>query len=469
MTSHPTSSHADPARIHMHLADAWARQGRHERALKHYEKALEINPEFVPVLLRLGDLMLERGQAREGLDYLERAALVNVNDTEVVEHFMAARNGWHTRSASVKNVDSTGTVATLGADHTNGKLDLGRQKTFVCHRSGWNYALAALQPLHRHGGVLFDGFVEDTFAWQHWRDGIRDEATLDQWRRQGTLERLATSEELGITPYKRPWVGCVHNPPNMPAWFHPQEAPQTVFAKKIWQQSLEACIGLFALSEYQARWLAEQTQKPVSALTLPTEIPERQFDFERFLANADKKIIQVGWWMRKLSAIYRLPLARGNPLSYEKMRLVPHFSTNSDEYLKGLMLREIELYGLAIEPRFAENTFERQHVTALEYDALLGENLAFVELYDASANNLVVECIARATPLLINPLPAVVEYLGAEYPLYFGDLAEAAEKALDVGLLQRTHEYLQNCGTRRKLSADYFRESVLQSEVYQLL
>ena len=36
-----------------------------------------------------------------------------------------------------------------------------------------------------------------------------------------------------------------------------------------------------------------------------------------------------------------------------------------------------------------------------EYDKLLSENIIFVELYDSSANNLVIECIARNTPILI--------------------------------------------------------------------
>ena len=65
----------------------------------------------------------------------------------------------------------------------------------------------------------------------------------------------------------------------------------------------------------------------------------------------------------------------------------------------------------------------------LTKSALLCRNIAFVELHDAGANNTVVECIARATPLLVNKLPSVVEYLGAGYPFYYDSLEEAAEKA----------------------------------------
>jgi hypothetical protein len=314
---------------------------------------------------------------------------------------------------------------------------------------------------------LFDGFIETNFARRHWQAGIRGAAVLKALERQGLFRQLATSEEQGSVPYKQPWVGFIHNPPNMPMWFHYHESPQSIFAKDIWKKSLENCLGLFALSQYQAAWLRATTGKPVSVLIFPTEIPERQFDLKRFRANQQKKIIQVGWWLRQLSAIYRLPLARGNPLGYEKIRLVPHFFADADAYLNTLIAKELEIYGWEVELRFAENTRKQPHVDNDEYDELLSENIAFAFLYDASASNLVLECIARGTPLLINPLPAVVEYLGEAYPLYVENLEQAAAKALDLDLLCQAHDYLKALDTRRKLTAEYFLASFQASTVYQ--
>ena len=39
------------------------------------------------------------------------------------------------------------------------------------------------------------------------------------------------------------------------------------------------------------------------------------------------------------------------------------------------------------------------------------------------------------TPIVINRLPAVVEYLGADYPFYFNSLEEARDKALNFDLI----------------------------------
>ena len=100
---------------------------------------------------------------------------------------------------------------------------------------------------------------------------------------------------------------------------------------------------------------------------------------------------------------------------------------------------------------------------------MLCQNIIFLDLYDSSANNAVIECIARGTPLLINPIPAVVEYLGEGYPFYFNDLDEAAEKVKDFDLIKRTHEYLLGCDTRTKLTQEYFRDSIIESPIYQSL
>jgi hypothetical protein len=59
-----------------------------------------------------------------------------------------------------------------------------------------------------------------------------------------------------------------------------------------------------------------------------------------------------------------------------------------------------------------------------EFDILYSENIIFVNLFDASANTTVIECIVRNTPIVINRLEAVEDYLGKDYPLFFNDINE---------------------------------------------
>jgi hypothetical protein len=70
--------------------------------------------------------------------------------------------------------------------------------------------------------------------------------------------------------------------------------------------------------------------------------------------------------------------------------------------------------------------------------------------------------------VLVNPLPSVVDYLGAEYPLYFRTLEEAAAKANDLDLITAAHHYLAAFDPQRH-SAETFRRSLAASDLYQSL
>ena len=104
-----------------------------------------------------------------------------------------------------------------------------------------------------------------------------------------------------------------------------------------------------------------------------------------------------------------------------------------------------------------------------DYDDLLMQNIVYLDLYDTSANNVIVECIVRNTPILINPLPGVKEYLGEDYPLYFNDRSEAGKKADDLGLIRAAYKYLQNHPIKEKLTLEYFVKSFAESKIYNLL
>lgn len=331
------------------------------------------------------------------------------------------------------------------ASNPKGKINLGSQTVFNSHRSGWKYAVSALTSLHNNNGVLLDGFLENNFAWH-----------LEEYRR-----------EKKIIPYEKPWVGFFHNPQNMPPWFFNKYSLQNIIAGDEFQQSLEHCEGLFTLSEYHAKYLRETTGKKVCSLIHPTEIPETLFGYDNFLKNKNKQIVNIGYWLRKLNSIYSIPIASGN--TYVKLRLIPYSSARPLEIIDGMLKKEQDIYNIEIEQKYINNTVTKSSLSNEDYDTLLSENVVFLDLYDSSANNAVIECIARATPLLVNPLPAVTEYLGKDYPFYYDSLEECAEKAEDLDLVKEAHEYLRDCETRKKLSQEHFRTTFEESEIYKSL
>ncbi len=75
-----------------------------------------------------------------------------------------------------------------------------------------------------------------------------------------------------------------------------------------------------------------------------------------------------------------------------------------------------------------------------EYDKLLASHVVFLKLEDASAVNTIIECIIRNTPVVVNRLPATVEYLGSNYPLFYDNVHEVSKfTAKDI---QAAYKYL---------------------------
>jgi hypothetical protein len=109
------------------------------------------------------------------------------------------------------------------------------------------------------------------------------------------------------------------------------------------------------------------------------------------------------------------------------------------------------------------------HVTDVEYDDLLSSSVVFLNLFDAPANTTVIECIVRNTPILINPLPGVVEYLGKPYPLYYNDLGEAEEKLHDPRALAQGVAYLRTLEIKGRLTPSAFVDAIAGSAIYRSL
>jgi glycosyltransferase involved in cell wall biosynthesis len=315
--------------------------------------------------------------------------------------------------AMVMANDDPPRLSSFGAFTKVAKLRIEDPRQWDHHRGGWKYVCSLLvRELHADDGIRFFSSIEDVI-----------------------VEDLVVSE---------PWVGFLHQVPRHNLkWFPDLER---LLERERWKLSIKLCRGIFVLSSHVKEFLHEKKiEVPVARIFYPVEATDRLFSFERFAQAPSKRLLFIGEYLRDFQTFYDLKAS-----GFSKQLLVP-------ENFKPKNLRindSVEMLG---------------RVTDDQYDTLLEESVVFLSLFDAPANTTIIECIARNTPVLVNRLPGVVEYLGEDYPFYYGSLDEAEKKLQDQKLIRDTSIYLGRAPAKPKLTEDYFLNSVQNSAIYRSL
>jgi len=321
-------------------------------------------------------------------------------------------------------------MATFSRSYSKSKFNLASQPALHTHRGGWMNVLKAMTPLHNNDGVRCETFIECPF----------------DWFRNKNIKN-------GSIPIKEPWVGFIHNPHNMPSWYDNENSVR-VENDLFFKMSLPSCKGLYAMSEYHAKGLrnlfrglkCESILHPYS----DEEVPQ-------WKGNV-KNLVAVGWWLRKQSSIYECEVPKG----YQKIKLwayekdsLPH------QMVKEKLIKEAEILGIKLK-----RIKELFRLSNAKYDELLSESIVLLDLWDTSANNTILECIQRGVPIIVKDHPAVREYLGDDYPLYFQNVNQV------YGLVykaQEAHEYLCKLQNSNKFTLKSFVSNIRKSEIYKQL
>lgn len=200
----------------------------------------------------------------------------------------------------------------------------------------------------------------------------------------------------------------------------------------------------------------------------PTDLDVTHFH-KQFIYKETLPIVTVGNQYRKLFSIYELET------NYPKYILVNKNKKNS--YLDNIIIKEVpfcQLYDNNSQPvtnkmildfkskfpyiRFDNNFYGKvtkeyfTHVNRLlnsvtyisslndhEYDLLFSSSIIFLYLEQAVAVNVVIECIIRNTPIIINRLPSLEEELGKNYPLFYDNVKDIT---INKEIIQQTYDYL---------------------------
>lgn len=270
-----------------------------------------------------------------------------------------------------------------------------------------------------------------------------------------------------IETYKtNKWIGFLHNPINMPRWFDYNQNIKSLLHNKDFIEALDNCELIFVLSDYLKEELQEIFQKynlttKIKALKhpVPTIDDSKKWNYEMF--SETKNLIQIGYWMRKLHSFWELETNLNKIWLYgdkfsSRMLDIENIVLNKKDILTTQNIIDINNI---IENDISTNVKDVYitNVSDVVYDKLLQSSLIYVNFYDCAASNTIVECIASCTPLLVNKLPSIVEYLGEDYPLYFRDINQASSITKDFDRIKSANEYLlENNYLRDQLSIEKF-------------
>jgi GR25 family glycosyltransferase involved in LPS biosynthesis len=232
---------------------------------------------------------------------------------------------------------------------------------------------------------------------------------------------------------QEPWAGILHHPYKLPTSVY--GSVQMLFAGAPYRAASQFCQKLFTLSEHLADQLKTDheilsKQIPVRSFLHPTNLYDDlvPFDISTFIANRSAMLVSLGGAFRRFSTI-------------DKLRC---------PYIKAWAFGMYPDYLTSMAQEFKHNDYDPTGKTIVlgqltynEYNAMLQNNIAFLDVLDSSANNCVLDCIARNTPILTRRHPAIVEYLGVDYPLYFDDVEHAQILANDIEAICDAHYYLR--------------------------
>ncbi len=236
--------------------------------------------------------------------------------------------------------------------------------------------------------------------------------------------------------YKNNWIAFLHITPT------DIDLTKNILNNKKFHESLDRCHGIFTLSKTSKNFLENillRKNFDIENLFYPMFQMPFQFNWNEFINNPVKKMYMIGHWRRNFN-------------DFEKVK---------SNYKKVLIKCNDKLLYQSKEVDIID------YLDNEEYDCLFKNNIVFLSLEDASANTTILECINTNTPLIVNRLSAVEEYLGKSYPLFYKTLEEA-ETLMDINKIKLAHEYLSTMD-KTHLNIKSFIKSLGNSKIYKKL
>jgi hypothetical protein len=259
----------------------------------------------------------------------------------------------------------------------------------------------------------------------------------------------------------KPWIGIDHLVNNPGPYFKDMWSQQPHTSLDLINEYdklglLKNCKAMIFMSENQkniASHFKALKNIPTFGLMHPI-ISNNPTVFKPELYLQDKRhVVQLGWSQRNHSFFNDFKL---NPDKFKKSFMFGSLKSTQPYCYKHQAFEE--------DLKYHKSTLSCEVLPMLsdqECNNILSKSIVFLNLYDAVANNGILDCIERCTPVIVNRSPSSEEYLGKDYPLFYNNNS-SREEILTLFRDKRiikAHKYLLNLD-KTKFSINKFMNSI---------
>jgi len=356
------------------------------------------------------------------------------------------------------------------------------ENSFGFHRYGWKYVILNFIKQSYYENDEFY-FQNPDFEWtsyatiyglntynltlQHYNKNIENKCELqfqkmkfiifDEWLEK----KYIWDNEIEPPEYKYKFLSFIHDPPlfDIPEEIYnsfEEQDTKSLENNPMFLREKENLRILITLSESHKKYIDRNINisknTRVCQLLHPLEIHNKKymFNIEKFIENKTKSMYIIGWWLRKYDIFLKLSCNK-SIIMKQFEGIVP--SNYCLTQIRKIISPENINYDLIQQPYFSEeemDTLNNEYNVTLydyldndDYDKIFYNNIVFLDVFAANANNLILECIMNNTPILVRYNSSIIDYLGSEYPFYFTNAQEAEYKSNNMELIINTHLYLK--------------------------
>lgn len=243
------------------------------------------------------------------------------------------------------------------------------------------------------------------------------------------------------------WVGVVHSVAEDSEGLHNQTISN--FVNHPWFVSNKnTCIKLVTLSKYTANILQNLVDIPVQNIYHPKTCDNVLFNIMKYLEYP--VLIHSGLHSRNIVKFAQFKTSINKRLYFGNHQWTKLYINKSLSNIS----HNIEMHN-----NFMDNS---------SYINLLTSSIGFAYYNDVGASNGLLEHIMSNTPIVVNKHPAVIEYIGEQYPLFYENILNNPDGyLLNQKCIAECSEYLKERSKLDIFSIKNFKKDILDMQAHE--